>query len=326
MINTILPAGVSGFFPLHAMLSVVAREASQFGGVLPPAGGQSTAYVGIGLLLAGGLTMVSGGMWWMFRLVTSSGRAPLPTTSQANRSGTPVDQLSLQRPQVPRRRAESARASREITPFRPGAVTAHHPAFIQLYYALEARRTDTMPFVVHFVSPSPHAGVSTVTSGYARVAADAASRPVLFVDASYRPEITATGLGETPTLVDAFASNMPLASAIVPARNARNLLWTRLYDSPDSLLSLGTDRLHDLLDMLRTQHSLVVLDCASLMLPQAAAVSRYCDGSVLVVAAGITTQLEINAAHRHIEQLGGQVIGLVLNRERGRASRRAEFA
>jgi Mrp family chromosome partitioning ATPase len=81
-----------------------------------------------------------------------------------------------------------------------------------------------------------------------------------------------------------------------------------------------------LLDMLRAQHSLVVLDCSSLLFPQAAAVSRYCDGSVLVVAAGITSQLEIDAARRRIEQLGGQVVGLVLNRERGRASRRAEFA
>jgi Mrp family chromosome partitioning ATPase len=197
---------------------------------------------------------------------------------------------------------------------------------MQLYYALEARRTSATPLMVHFVSPSPHAGVSTVTSGYARVAADATSGSVLFVDASYHPDIGATGPSETPTLVDAFASNRPLASAIVPARNARNLLWTRLYDSPDALLNLGTDRLHALLDLLRAQHSLVVLDCASLMFPQAAAVSRYCDGSVLVVAAGITTQLEIDAAQRRIEQLGGQVVGLVLNRERSRASRRAEFA
>lgn len=326
MIDTIFAVAKRAFLMFDAMFSVVAREASQSSGMLPPADGVGTTSVGIVFLLAGGLAMVSSGMWWMFRLVTSSGGAQQPTASQPNRSGIPVDQLSLQRPRVPQRRAESARASRAITPFRPGAVTTHHPAFMQLYYALEARRTGSMPFVVHFVSPSPHAGVSTVTSGYARVAADAGARSVLFIDASYHPETGATGPSETPTLVDAFVSNRPLASAIVPARNAQNLLWTRLYDSPDTLLNLGMNRLHALLDMLRTQHSLVVLDCASLMSPQAAAVSRYCDGSVLVVAAGITTQLEIGAAQRRIEQLGGQVVGLVLNRERGRASRWAEFA
>ncbi|MGE4049378.1 MAG: hypothetical protein AB7F35_31375, partial [Acetobacteraceae bacterium] len=50
--------------------------------------------------------------------------------------------------------------------------------------------------------------------------------------------------------------------------------------------------------------------------PEAAAVSRYCDGSVLVVAAGRTTQSEIETAKTLIERLGGQTVGVVLNRER----------
>jgi len=308
-----------------AIFTGTASAASHSGALASPADGEGATYVGIGLMLAAGLAMVSGGMWWMFRLVAPSGAVPQPKVSQPSRSDSTVDELPFQRSQLPQKRGQPARETRAITPFKPGAITAHHPAFMQLYYALEAQRTSAMPLVVHFVSPSPHAGVSTVTSGYARVAADAGTGSVLFVDASYRRE-TMTVASETPTLVEAFANNQPLASAIVPARNAQNLLWCRLYDSPDALLGLGTDRLHALLDMLRAQHSLVVLDCSSLLFPQAAAVSRYCDGSVLVVAAGITSQLEIDAARRRIEQLGGQVVGLVLNRERGRASRRAEFA
>ncbi len=305
-------------------LGAAAREVAQPSALLLPPGGDVTMSSATGLLVALGLAMLGGGMWWMFRAVTPSTGAPLPTTTRSNRSGTPVNQITLQRPQLPKERSKAAGQSRELTPYRQQPIATHHAAFMQLYYALEARRTSAMPLVIHFASPSPHAGVSTVTSGYARVAADAGQGTVLFIDASGHQN-PADGYSNTPTLAETFANNGLLASAIVPARNTRNLLWSRLYQNPDALLNLGMDRLHALLDMLRAQHSLVVLDCSCAMSPQAAAVSRYCDGSVLVVAAGKTSQLEIDAARRRIEHLGGQVVGIVLNRERGRALQ-AEFA
>src|SRR4051812_3246807 len=63
-----------------------------------------------------------------------------------------------------------------------GAISRHEPAFVQLYYAVEARRTSAMPLVLQFVAPTSGAGASTVASGYARVAADDSAQPVLFVD------------------------------------------------------------------------------------------------------------------------------------------------
>ena len=44
--------------------------------------------------------------------------------------------------------------------------------------------------------------------------------------------------------------------------------------------------------------------------------SRYCDGSVLVVGAGQTRQWEIENAKSLLERLGGQTVGVELNRER----------
>ena len=74
------------------------------------------------------------------------------------------------------------RESRSIARLRSSLSTAHHPSFVQLYYALEARRTSSSaPMVVQFVSPSPGAGVSTVASGYARVAAAGRPSPVLLL-------------------------------------------------------------------------------------------------------------------------------------------------
>src|ERR1700761_5104421 len=71
-----------------------------------------------------------------------------------------------------------------LSPVRIGidAASRHHPSFVQLYYAIEARRTSAMPLVVQFISPTPGTGASTVASGYARVAADNSTRPVLYID------------------------------------------------------------------------------------------------------------------------------------------------
>jgi Mrp family chromosome partitioning ATPase len=71
-----------------------------------------------------------------------------------------------------------------------------------------------------------------------------------------------------------------------------------------------------MLDTLRTNHPVIVLDTPPTEAPESAAVSRYCDGSVLVVAAGRTRQWEIENAKALLERLGGQTVGVVLNRER----------
>jgi Mrp family chromosome partitioning ATPase len=71
-----------------------------------------------------------------------------------------------------------------------------------------------------------------------------------------------------------------------------------------------------MLDMLRATYPVIVLDTPPSDAPESAAVSRYCDGSVLVVAAGRTRQWEIETAKSLLERLGGQTVGVVLNRER----------
>ena len=199
-----------------------------------------------------------------------------------------------------------------------GAISRHHPSFVQLYYAIEARRTSAMPLVVQFISPTPGTGASTVASGYARVAADDCAQPVLYIDCNasrIKPRRGATE-SQPLTLSDALRRGLPLAEAIAPVRDAKNLLWARLGSGERPLLALGGERLQSMLDMLRANHPVIVLDTPPSEAPESAAVSRYCDGSVLVVAAGQTKQWEIENAKSLLERLGGQTVGVVLNRER----------
>jgi Mrp family chromosome partitioning ATPase len=198
-----------------------------------------------------------------------------------------------------------------------GAISRHHPSFVQLYYAIEARRTSAMPLVVQFISPTAGTGSSTVASGYARVAADDCAQPVLYIDCNaFHPKLR-RGRSEIqpPTLSEGLRRGLPLTEAITQVRDAKNLMWARLGPGERPLLSLGGDRLQSMLDMLRGNHPVIVLDTPPAESPESAAVSRYCDGSVLVVAAGRTRQWEIENAKSLLERLGGQTVGVVLNRE-----------
>jgi Mrp family chromosome partitioning ATPase len=199
-----------------------------------------------------------------------------------------------------------------------GAISRHHPSFVQLYYAIEARRTSAMPLVVQFIAPTPGTGSSTVASGYARVAADDCAQPVLYIDCNGSPAKSRGRSVEpkTPTLFDVLRRGLPLTDAIIQARDSKNLLWARLGPGERPLLALGGDRLQSMLDMLRVDHPVIVLDTPSTEAPESAAVSRFCDGSVLVVAAGRSRQWEIENSKALLERLGGQTVGVVLNRER----------
>jgi Mrp family chromosome partitioning ATPase len=200
-----------------------------------------------------------------------------------------------------------------------GAIARHHSSFVELYYAIEARRTSAMPLVVQFISAAAGAGASFVASGYARVAADDCAQPVLYIDCNATLPKPRRGAVEPPalTLYDALRRGLPLTDAIVTAREAKNLLWTRLAPGERPLMALGGDRLQSMLDMLRGTYPVIVLDTPSTESPESAAVSRYCDGSVIVVAAGRTKQWEVENAKALLERLGGQTVGAVLNREPG---------
>jgi Mrp family chromosome partitioning ATPase len=232
-----------------------------------------------------------------------------------NRLSTP--ELTILRKSTP---ATGSSDEQALTPVRIGigAISRHHPSFVQLYYAIEARRTSAMPLVVQFTSPTSATGASTVASGYARVAADDCAQPVLYVDCNgVRMKARSRGSNsDLPTLFDALRRGLPLSDAMTPARDAKNLMWARLGPGERPLLALGGDRMQSMLDMLRASHPVIVLDTPPTEAPEAAALSRYCDGSVLVVAAGRTRQWEIENAKSLLERLGGQTVGVVLNRER----------
>jgi len=188
----------------------------------------------------------------------------------------------------------------------------HHPAFVQLYYALEARRTEEGSIVVQFIAPSAGAGTTTIASGYARVAAAEQSKPALYIDCSggpaRRPPL------EPPSLHEVYCRCSRMREAVAPASETDNLGWARLCAGLQPLLQVSGEHLRVILDELRSRYSIIVLDCPAATSPDAAALTRFSDGTILVAATARTRESEIQRARTLIQRMGGQVAGLVLNR------------
>jgi Mrp family chromosome partitioning ATPase len=235
--------------------------------------------------------------------IEREGQSAMPDTSSVD--------LALRGGNEPARRG-----SRALDIRRRGVEAAGLPAaFLELYQSIEVRRTAAIALVVQFMAASERAGASTVASGYARVGSVLSSKPVLFVDCGGL-ERGFGAAGGPPTLLDAARRGTPLSEAVLPARGCENLYWARLCPVPHAVMAFGGEGLNRLLSWLRNDYSLIVLDSASSECASAAALSRYCDGTILVVAAGRTREREITAARMQVERFGGQMVGAVLNRHR----------
>ncbi len=219
-------------------------------------------------------------------------------------------------------------------PAVPSAPVAPSPAraeFVRLHYAIEALRQGDAPVALQFLAASPGEGTSTVALGFAQAAAAERPHAVLLVDCSgvrdgAVPAAPAPGLpaGERPpSLVAAFREGLPLRAACWPDRSGaygagHEGLWrARLGGGPNPLLSLGGPELRRLLTALGELFATVALDCpAAAASPDGAALSRHCDGTVLVVRARTARARAVRRTAHDVERAGGQLVGCVLNRRR----------
>ena len=205
---------------------------------------------------------------------------------------------------------------------RRGALSAD---FVQLHYAIEALRCEDRPVVLQFVSSGPGEGTSTVAAGFAAVAASERPGAVLVVscggtDADAARTGTFGNAGAEPagmaSLIEADAAGRQAEAAIWCDASCEGLLRARLGVSAHPLMEIGAAALRRLLNGLGERYATVVLDCAPATSPDSAALSRHCDGTVLVVRAETARVAAVDQARIAVERAGGHVVGVVLNRRR----------
>ena len=195
----------------------------------------------------------------------------------------------------------------------PGAALL--PDFVQLHYAIEALRSEERPIVLQFMSAGAGDGTSTVAAGFAAVAA--AERPggVLLVCCTGIAAGTPPG---TPSLAELSGGGLAFGAAVWRDPDCAGVRRASLGASSHPLMEIASGALRRLLIALGERFATVVLDCAPAASPDSAALSRHCDGTVLVVRAGATRVEAAAQARVAVERAGGHVVGVVLNR-RGRA-------
>ncbi|MGB8648015.1 MAG: polysaccharide biosynthesis tyrosine autokinase [Anaerolineae bacterium] len=175
-------------------------------------------------------------------------------------------------------------------------------------------------FVV--TSAGPTEGKSVTAANLAVVMAQAGLRTVL-VDGDMRKpsQHRLFKMTNDVGLTNGLISQTALETFVRPTKvdNLRIVTTGPLPPNPSEVL--GSERFHKLKAQLEAEADIVIFDSPpSLILTDAALLSRLTDGVVLVVDAGHTRREQAVRALETIEKVGGHILGIVINRVRPRGS------
>ncbi len=158
-------------------------------------------------------------------------------------------------------------------------------------------------------------GKSTVSSNIARLVAQAGT-PVLLIDADLRRPMIATTfeVDGAVGLTQALAGDVDVREVIIDSGmpNLSLLPAGRIPPNPSELL--GSLRMKQFVDELSVDY-LVILDAPPLLpVTDAGLLSAFCDGALLVQAAGKTQIEQSQQCRRILDQVGSRLLGVVLNK------------
>ncbi|HRW17350.1 MAG TPA: polysaccharide biosynthesis tyrosine autokinase [Dermatophilaceae bacterium] len=174
---------------------------------------------------------------------------------------------------------------------------------------------DRPPRSIVVSSPNPGEGKSSVSSNVARVLAES-GQPTVIIDADLRRPMLATifqsdgSLGLTQVL----AGDLSVSVAMQPTETdgLHFLPAGRIPPNPSELL--GSQRMRALVDDL-TRDYFVILDAPPLLpVTDAGLLSAVTDGALLVVSVGKTHKEELALCGKILSQVGGKLLGVVVNK------------
>jgi Mrp family chromosome partitioning ATPase len=202
----------------------------------------------------------------------------------------------------------------------PGNRPAEHQgqSFRALLGRLPWHSSDHPPLqTLGFTSCSSGEGVSTVAIRLAMEAARNASAPVLLVDANLACPVVHKVLGVKPGpgLAEALREGIPLLDAIQLSGVAGLSVLSAGQAGADLLSVYDAPGLTRLLDLLKEEFALVVLDLPPTQQHATAALAGLLDGVVLVVEAERTRLERVRHEKERLERQA-HLLGVVLNKLR----------
>lgn len=185
------------------------------------------------------------------------------------------------------------------------------------FRGVRAALGEGCPHVLTVTSSLPHEGKSVASANYALALAQQGKRVILVDLDLAQPSLDALfGLQALPGLTNVLRDGVPLETALREARseNLQVLCVGEMMDNPGELL--GDIRFQHVLEELRGMADVVVLDTPPVLTSDEARFLAGCaDGSLLVVEAGRTRRRQVRRACELLELGGGNIVGMVLNRD-----------
>lgn len=190
-------------------------------------------------------------------------------------------------------------------------------AFRALRTNIQFASVDRALHVLLITSAGPAEGKSTIAANLAAALAQAGKR-VALVDADLRRP--------SQHRIFQLPNQSGLTFSLLQDKGALNgsLRATRVEDlqvmvsgelPPNPAELLDSNRIGQLLDELKGQVDIVIVDTPPcLVVTDAVALSKRADGVLLVVEAGKTRRSALEQSVKTLQQVGGQVLGVVLNK------------
>lgn len=164
-------------------------------------------------------------------------------------------------------------------------------------------------------SANPNDGKTTIAINLGRTWAKRGYK-VIVVEGDFRhPSIgKATGIDGAIGIMNVLAGGVALDRAIVRDESTSMdvLLTGPLPPNPTQVVS--SDKMKDVVKTLEATYDFIVIDAPPVgIITDAAIISTYVDGTVVVVSQKITKMPDLEAAVANIRQVGGNLLGVVMN-------------
>lgn len=210
-------------------------------------------------------------------------------------------------PQTPELRAKEGRG-------QGGRLGVAAEGFRQLRTNLRFVSVDNPPRSIVITSANPSEGKSTVAATLAAVLGEAGQKTII-VDADLRrPSLSAVFERDGSVgLSQVLSGQITVADALqdTDQANVQFIAAGRIPPNPSELL--GSQRMKSLIEELSEEH-LVLLDAPPLLpVTDAGLLSAVADGTLLVFAVGKTHKEQVAYSAKVLDQVGGRLLGAVLN-------------
>lgn len=166
-------------------------------------------------------------------------------------------------------------------------------------------------------SAIPNEGKSTVAANLATTLAESGAK-VLLIDCDLRNptlrRLLKIRLNFKDGLTSLLSGNAPIEECIFtyPKMNCDVLLAGPTPPNPVELLS--SPQMNALLDSLSSRYDYIICDTPPVsIVTDAAALSRFCDGVILVVRQKASTRQQVSAAIRNLQAVQANIIGTILS-------------